>query len=86
MFSGISSFLLLLPASTVENRNAVVFRSYGSTGEMFVRRAGVADRKHPFCARGSEKVDIVGGRKRPAGGCSCAPTAVTAFPPIPPSS
>ena len=27
-----------------------------------------------------------GGRKRPAGGCSCAPTAVPAFPPIVPSS
>ena len=33
---------------TVENRNAVVSRSYGSTGEMFVRRAGVADRDQPF--------------------------------------
>ena len=51
-----------MPASTIENQNAVVSRSYGSTGEMFVRRVSsvcdVADRKHPFCARGSEKIDV----------------------------
>ena len=82
MFSG--KLFTFMPA--VENQNAVVSRSYGSAGEMFVRRVGVADREHPFCSRGSEKADAAGGRKRPAGGCSCAPTAVTAFPPIPPSS
>ena len=49
-----------VPASTVENQNAVVSRSYGSTGEMFVHgcRVGVADREHPFCACGSEKIDV----------------------------
>ena len=44
----------------------------------------VADRKHPFCARGSEKIDVAG--ERPADGYSCAPTAVTTFWPILPSS
>ena len=49
-----------MPVGTVENQNAVVSRSYGSTGEMFVHGCcvGVADREHPFCARGSEKVDV----------------------------
>ena len=49
-----------MPASTVENQNAVVPRLYRSTGEMFVHgpRVGVADRKHPFCTRGSEKIDV----------------------------
>ena len=72
-----------MPACAVENRNAVVSRLYGSAGEMFVRRVGpvAADREHSLCACGSEKVDAAGGRKRPAGGCSCAPTAATAFPP-----
>ena len=77
-----------MPASTVENQNAMVPRLYRGTGEMFVRRVSpicdLANRKHPFCARGSEKIDVAG--DRPAGGYSCAPTAVTTFPPIPPSS
>ena len=43
MFSG--KLFTFMPASTVENRNAVVSRLYGNTGETFVRRAGVADRR-----------------------------------------
>ena len=49
-----------MPASTVENQNAMVSRLYRSTGEMFVHGCcvGVADREHPFCTRGSEKIDV----------------------------
>ena len=57
MFSG--KLFAFMPAGAVENQNAVVSRSYRSTGEMFVHgyRVGVVDRKHSFCARGSEKID-----------------------------
>ena len=85
MFSG--KIFTFMPAGTVENQNAVVSRLYGSTGEMFVHGCcvgsvcDVADREHPFCACGSEKVDVAGGHKRSAGGCFCAPTAEIAFPP-----
>ena len=49
-----------VPASTVENQNAVVFWLYRSTGEMFVHGCcvGVANCEHPFCTCGSEKVDV----------------------------
>ena len=49
-----------MPASTVENQNAMVPRLYRSTGEMFVHGCcvGVANCEHPFCTCGSEKVDV----------------------------
>ena len=86
MFSGISSSLLLCQPASSRTRT----QWFPGCTEALARcsfmdvvlACDVADREHPFCIRGSEKIDVnrSGGRKQPAGGYSCVPTVVTAFP------